>query len=336
MAIPDPFKVWERLPVRYHFATYATVAFMASIAAGALDFRWATPAWVVTGLGGAFLCIYAFPSVWRYLVYIAFIYVAVGFGAIMPLFYLKYAPLFIGASAVAHILGVLVAYNLVKDVNLSRRAYHEAAATEGKWAPYVPMGLWTLSLAAFMVLVDVSMWGFSSWAQYGGSLAPYLACEVLLVLLVMYLLEVPERAFGGKGADFVPRVSLSEVGAETRKVVKKIVTRVPRDATEATRRAVKRARRPAPTPKTLATGTHNCPACGSELKLDVRLCPECYKSNDFAWCPVSEHYIIPCPSCGKPTVYGEDKCRHCGFGLAADYICPSCRKAAPLDRWGRA
>jgi predicted RNA-binding Zn-ribbon protein involved in translation (DUF1610 family) len=65
------------------------------------------------------------------------------------------------------------------------------------------------------------------------------------------------------------------------------------------------------------------------------MCPECYRDNEFAWCPVSEHYIIPCPACGKPTVYGEEGCSHCGKSLTAAYKCPNCLKPTPLQRWER-
>ena len=338
MEEPNPFKVWDRMQPRYRYAVLATLAFLGSVAVGATDFRWATPVWAIAGLGAAFLCIYAFPSVWRYLIHLGLIYVFMAVGTVLPLFYLDLAPLFIGALVLLHILAVLTAFNLIKDVNLSRRAYHVAAAKDGKWAPYVPMGLWLLAVVLWMVLVDLSMWGFSSWAQHGASKAGYLASEVMIVLLIPYILDVPERAFGGKGADFRPRVSLSEVGAETKKVMKKLVTRSPKESSAAAVRRKGLLRRPpaAVAPRTMPEGAKSCPACGSDLRQDVRRCPECYKANDFAWCPVSEHYIIACPACGRPTVYGEDRCRHCGHGLAVEYACPSCGRATPLGRWGRA
>ncbi len=327
------FGRWDALPARYRFMALAALAFLAALAAGATDLRWSTPIWVLAVLGGGFLCIYAFPSVWRYLFYIGLLYVFVATGAIMPLFYLSSAPLFIGWAFVFHVLGILVAYNLVKDVVNHRRAYHMAAIKEGKEAPYVPIGLWLLALLVFILFTDFSMVGFSRWALAEESLALYLGSEVVLVGLVMYLLNVPERAFGGKGADFVPRVSLREVTTETKKVAKKLVKR-PKLGRPAARvaKVAEAARRP----KVLAGGTLECPACGHELAIDVRRCPECYRDNEFAWCPVSEHYIIPCPSCGKPTVYGEENCSHCGIPLTLAYKCPSCFKPTMLKEWERA
>jgi hypothetical protein len=332
----DPFKQWDRLPVRYRYAAGASLAFVASVAAGAADFRWATPVWVIAGLGGAFLCIYAFPSVWRYLVYMLLIYSLLAAGMLMPLFWLRILPLFLGASIVLHIVAIVFAYNFVKDVILTRRAYHEAAARDGKTAPYVSLGTWFLALLAFIVLTDLSMVGFSMWAQGGSPLYLYLGCELAIIPTMMFLLEKPERAFGGKGADFVPRVSLAEMGAETRKVMKRLVPSRPKGEGVAKKAVAKLSRRPPAVPRTLPVDATSCPACGADLKLDVRRCPECYKENNFAWCPASEHYIIACPSCGSPTVYGEPACRVCGKPLNIAYTCPACQKATPLNRWGRA
>jgi len=332
----DPFRHWDRLPVRYRYAVGAALAFVASLVAGAADFRWATPVWVLAGLGGAFLCIYAFPSVWRYMVYLLAIYVCVAGGAIAPLFGARILPLFLGASILLHAIGILFAYNLIKDFNLSRRAYHVAAAREGKEAPYVSMGLWFIGVILFIVLTDASMVGFSMWAQSDRSLLLYVVSELLLIVLVMYLLEVPERAFGGKGRDFVPRVSLADITRDTRKVVRRIVTTRPKGEGVAKKAAARLSRRPPVIPRTLPVDATECPACGAELRLDVRRCPECYKENNFAWCPSSEHYIIACPSCGRPTVYGEPTCRVCGRPVNVEYTCPTCQKATPLNRWGRA
>ncbi len=324
---------WDRLPVRYRYMAGAFLAFLVSIAAGVTAMRWATPAWVIMGLIAVFLCLYAFPSVWRYLLHLGLIYFLTAVGALMPLFYLERAPLWFGWAFVFHVFGLLVAYNLIKDVNLSRRAYHVAALTEEKKAPYVPMGLWFIALILFIVLTDVSMYGFSRWAREDESLALYIVAEVLLVGLLMYLLNVPERAFGGKGMDFVPRISIAEVTTETRKAVKKLVRKPStlRVAKKAAKAAQERFR-----PKVLAGGTLECPVCNSELAIDVRRCPECYRENEFAWCPVSEHYIIPCPACGKPTVYGEESCSHCGQPLTIDYKCPQCLNSTPLNKWERA
>jgi hypothetical protein len=327
------FGRWEALPPRYRFMLYAAMAFFAALAAGASEMRWATPAWVIAALGGLFLCIYAFPSVWRYLFYMGLLYVFISVGALGPLFYMADAPWFVGWGFVLHVVGILVAYNLVKDVVLHRRAYHVAALKDDKEAPYVPIGLWLMAIVAFVVITDISMVGFSRWAQSGDSLALYIGSEIILVGLLMYILNVPETAFGGKGEDFVPRVSLREITIEGKKVAKRIVkrTKLERPA----RRSVKAAEA-GMRPKVLTGGTLECPACGSNLAIDVRTCPECYRPNEFAWCPVSEHYIIPCPSCGKPTVYGEESCSHCGHDLTLEYKCPNCLNATPLQRWERA
>ena len=327
------FGRWDALTVRHKYMVFATVVFIAALAAGASSTRWATAAWVLGTLGGGFLCIYAFPSVWRYLFYMALIYVLVALGALMPLFYLSIAPLFIGWAFILHVLAIGVAFNLVKDVVTQRRAYHLEALSEDKYAPYVPIGLWMLALIGFIVLTDISMVGYTQWALHGGTLTLYVFCELVLIALLMFVLDVPERAFGGKGEDFVPRVSLSEITTETKKVAKRLVKRPAREKpAKRTTRALRATRRP----KVMVDGTLECPACGSDLAIDIRRCPECYRENEFAWCPVSEHYIIPCPRCGKHTVYGEEACSHCGAGSDLDYKCPNCLKGNPLNRWERA
>jgi predicted RNA-binding Zn-ribbon protein involved in translation (DUF1610 family) len=327
------FARWDTLPVRYKYVVFSATAFALAMAAGISDNRWATAGWVLGTLAGAFLCIYAFPSVWRYVFYLGLIYILAAMGTLMPLFYVSAAPFFIGWAIILHVLAILVAYNLVKDVFMQRKAYHIVALTEGKQAPYVPMGRWIIALVAFIFFADLSMVGYTSWALHDGTLALYIFCELVLIALAMYILEIPERAFGGKGVDFVPRVSLSEISSETKKVAKRIVKRPKREPKAArTVAAAKATRRP----RVLVDGTLECPACGHDLAIDVRRCPECYKENEFAWCPASEHYIIPCPACGKPTVYGEGKCSHCDHDLALRYKCPNCLKANPLNRWERA
>ena len=327
------FGRWDMLPARYRYMTLAAMLFVGGLVVGASDGRWATPAWALATLGGAFICIYAFPSVWRYLVYLGLIYLFLALGTVPVVMYVDAAPFFIGWAFVFHVFALLVAFNLVKDVHMHRKAYHIAAIKDGKEAPYIPIGLWLIALAGFMIMIDISMIGFGLWALDEATLMVYTISELILIGLMMYLLEIPERAYGGKGADFVPRVSLAEISSETKKVAKRLVKR-----TKPAKKSTKKAAIAAVSlrPKQLAGGTLECPACGSDLAIDVRRCPDCYRDNEFAWCPVSEHYIIPCPACGKPTVYGEEGCSHCGQTLTVDYKCPNCLKANALQRWERA
>jgi predicted RNA-binding Zn-ribbon protein involved in translation (DUF1610 family) len=326
------FGRWDMLPVRYRYVAFAMMAFLAGLAAGVSGSRWATPAWFMATAGGVFLCFYAYPSVWRYLFFFGLIYLLLAVG-VLPLIVFIDIPVFIGVSLMMHGLAVVVAFFVLKDVVLQRRAYHISALTSAKEAPYVPIGLWTLSLIGFIIIADISMVSLGFWINGSANLTPYIVAEVELIFLLMYLLEVPQKAFGSKGDDFVPRVSLAGITSETKKVAKRIVKR-PKVEVGAKRTAAAAAAKLKP--KVLREGTLECPACGSDLAIDVRRCPECYKDNEFAWCPVSEHYIIPCPACGKPTVYGEESCSHCGQNLSLDYKCPECLKATPMQRWERA
>ena len=326
------FGRWDMLPVRYRYLAFAVLALLAGLAAGASGTRWATPAWFLATAGGVFLCFYAFPSVWRYLFFFGLIYLLLAVG-VLPLIVYIDIPVFIGVSLLMHGLALVVAFFVLKGVVMQRKAYHISALTSGHEAPYVPIGLWTLALGAFIVYVDVSMVSLGYWISERWDLTPYIVAEVILIALLMYLLEMPQRAFGGKGGDFVPRISLAGITSETKKVAKRIVRR-PKVDVVAKRTAAAAAAKVKP--KVLREGTLECPACGSDLAIDVRRCPECYKDNEFAWCPVSEHYIIPCPACGKPTVYGEGACSHCGQDLSLNYKCPNCLKATPLQRWERA
>ena len=325
------FGRWDMLPVRYRYVAFAVLALLAGLVAGVSGTRWATPAWFLATMGGVFLCFYAFPSVWRYLFFFGLIYLLIALG-VLPLIVFIDFPVFIGVAFLGHVMAVVVVFNLLKDVVMQRKAYHISAITTGHEAPYIPIGLWTLALFGFVVLTDVSMVSLGFWINEEWTLTPYILTELVMIGLLMYLLEVPQKAFGGKGDDFVPRVSLAEITSETRKVAKRIVKR-PKVDVGASRTAA--AARRKVRPKVLGEGTLECPACGSDLAIDVRRCPECYKDNEFAWCPVSEHYIIPCPACGKPTVYGEERCSHCGQALHLAYKCPECLKATPLQRWER-
>jgi hypothetical protein len=327
------FGRWDGLPVRYRYMLLAALAFMAALAAGASETRWASPAWFLATMGGVFLCFYAFPSVWRYLFYFGLMYLLLALGVLLVVVYVDVLPLFIGVAVMTHIMAVVVVFNVLKDVVMHRKAYHISALTSGKEAPYVPIGLWSIALVGFVVVADVSMVGLGWWIVGSSDLTLYLVSEVILVLLLMYLLEVPQKAFGGKGEDFVPRVSLADITSETKKVAKRLVKR---PKTDKVAKATVRSAAAAVKPKVLRDGTLECPACGSNLAIDLRRCPECYRENEFAWCPVSEHYIIPCPACGKPTVYGEEACSHCGQNLTRAYKCPNCLKATPLQRWERA
>jgi predicted RNA-binding Zn-ribbon protein involved in translation (DUF1610 family) len=326
------FGRWDMLPVRYRYVAFAVLALLAGLVAGISGTRWATPAWFLATAGGVFLCFYAFPSVWRYLFFFGLVYLLLAVG-VLPLIVYIDTPVFIGVSLLMHGLAVVVAFFVLKDVVMQRRAYHISALTSGNEAPYVPIGLWTLSLGAFIVYADISMVSLGFWITDTWTLTPYIFAELVLIATLMYLMEVPQRAFGGKGDDFVPRVSLAEITSETKKVAKRIVKR-PKVDIGAKRTAA--AAKSKVKPKVLREGTLECPACGSDLAIDVRRCPECYRDNEFAWCPVSEHYIIPCPACGKPTVYGEEACSHCGQNLSLNYKCPECLKATPLQRWERA
>jgi predicted RNA-binding Zn-ribbon protein involved in translation (DUF1610 family) len=326
------FGRWDTLPVRYRYIAFAVLLFLAGLAAGASGSRWATPAWFLATLGGVFLCFYAFPSVWRYLFYFGFIYVLLAVG-ILPLIVFIDIPVFIGVSLLMHGLAFVMAFFVLKDVVLQRKAYHISALTSGHEAPYVPIGLWTIALVAFLVFVDISMVALGFWTSGSWELTPYMVSELVLIAILMYLMEIPQRAFGGKGDDFVPRVSLAGMASETKKVAKRLVRRSKVDA-GAKRTAAAAAAKVRP--KVLRDGILECPACGSDLAIDIRRCPECYRENEFAWCPVSEHYIIPCPACGKPTVYGEEACTHCGKSLTLSYKCPNCLKGTSLQRWERA
>jgi hypothetical protein len=326
------FGRWDMLPVRYRYVAFAALAFIAGLVAGVSGTRWATPAWVLATLGGVFLCFYAFPSVWRYLFFFGGIYLLLAFGVIPLIVWIDF-PVWIGVSLLMHGFALVAAFFVLKDVVMQRRAYHISAITSGHEAPYVPIGLWTIALGAFFVVTDISMVSLGYWIIEEWTLNPYMVCELFLVVFLLYLLEVPQKAFGGKGDDFVPRVSLADITSETKKVAKRIVKRPKIDASAKRTAAAAKA---TVKPKVLREGTLECPACGSDLAIDVRRCPECYKENEFAWCPVSEHYIIPCPACGKPTVYGEQACSHCDQGLSVSYKCPDCLKSTPLQRWERA
>lgn len=80
------------------------------------------------------------------------------------------------------------------------------------------------------------------------------------------------------------------------------------------------------------SGEH-CPACGAEMEVEIRLCPECGSPSDFLWCPDSEEYVSKCPKCGELLTLGTGKCKSCGTALHKKVVCKRCKKRNAISDW---
>jgi len=77
----------------------------------------------------------------------------------------------------------------------------------------------------------------------------------------------------------------------------------------------------------------SCPACGSDLDVELRICPECGEAQSARWCPVSEEFVVRCPHCKELTTYGREACPLCGKGLLPAFKCKKCKKSSDLREW---
>jgi len=163
----------------------------------------------------------------------------------------------------------------------------------GGKSQYTPLGLWSVALLAFFILSNFSVLAWASWAEGRIHVAAYLVFESLMVLSLFFVLYVPENM------------------EEKRSAITETVAKGGRK-----RRAKEK-----------------CPACGSSMDLEVRLCPECGTPKEFMWCPDSEEYIDRCPKCGELITLGSKRCSKCGTALHKGVTCDRCKMHAAISDW---
>ncbi len=296
-------------------------ALAGTLVAGLLPYGAATGLFII----GAALSFYfvrrAFPAMWLYSVWLAAVYALSFLGALVfaltasvdsPL--VGPVPLFGAAVVLLELMAVYVGLALFAEIKSIRDFRTRLSIVAGESpTEYARIGLWTLSLIAFFVVSNLSALLFVAWARGAPTLPVHAALEALLIALAMYVLYVPEAAFGK-----VPREQKEAVRGPEREG---LLARV----------AAARAR--AEAPPDAARATDRCPVCSGALEFVERRCPSCAVPTRVGWCPKSEVHVIDCEHCSHAVVYGKPVCPHCRGELREAVTCPSCRTHAPLRDW---
>jgi hypothetical protein len=284
----------------------AALALTATLIVGLLPDRVAAAFFLVGVIASAFLLRRAFPSMWLYSLWLLALYVLAFIAATLFTFSasvtgpkLGPVPVLLAGFVVFESLSAYVGLSLFAEVKSIRDFRTRLSIARGdRPLEYRRIGLWTLALLAFFAGANLSAVVFVGWVRGNGVLLPFHAAfEALLIGLGIYLLMVPESAFGRVPPEF-------------------------RDAQPAGAAfAAPRERRPA------------CPACGGPLTWETRACPNCARTREVGWCPTSEAHVVECPHCGRPVLYGKAVCPHCRSELPESLQCAHCAAHAPLRDW---
>lgn len=231
---------------------------------------------------------FGFPHVWRYSFWLAVIYASAFFGVV--------AFLLLGKNNILYKLaGIsLELFSLYTLIVLYQRT--KSVRDEVMDIKYAPLGLWSVALYTFFLLSNASGYSWMLWGTERAGITRYGIFEILLVLLLIYILWVPERR--------IPWGAQKSIEEKYRKP-----------------------------PEYVALSDERCPACGSELEIHLRACPTCGREQAFKWCPVSEVYTVRCLKCRRPTTYGKEVCEWCGAKLPKPVRCRHCGKDADIPVW---
>lgn len=228
-----------------------------------------------------------FPHVWMYSFWFAGMYALCIFGGIM-IFALGRENTLILIGGIAVEIG---AYYVMYVIWWKTIKLRDSSADEY----YTPLGLWSIALMSFFLISNLSVLTWSQWAIESRTIMRYVFSEGVLILLLGYLLWVPET-FSWEPL-IVPMIQGEE----------KIMTAVPVEDI--------------------------CSVCGTEFKMERGFCPSCGSPRVFRWCPVCEQYSFRCENCKEFNLVGEKKCRSCKTALPEGVHCRSCGEITHLDKW---
>jgi hypothetical protein len=305
-----------------HTRVYAAVGALSfTLIAGLLPYAPAIPLFVV-GLGLSFFTVHrAFPAMWLYGVWLASLYALAFLGATVfaltasvhsPL--VGPVPLYAAAAIVPELMALYIALALFAEIKSIRDFRTRLSIARGDGEPeYARIGLWTLALIAFFVLANLSALFFVAWAHGAPTIAVHAALEAMLIGLGVFLLYVPEIAFGKMPKEYKEAVKEPEREGLLTRLVQ------PRARTE--------------TAASAARASDRCPVCAGALDFEERHCPSCAAATRVGWCPKSEVHVVDCEHCGRPVVYGKPVCPHCRGELKEAVLCKSCKVHAPLRDW---
>jgi hypothetical protein len=276
--------------------------------------------WLVVGAFTLYFIRLTFPDVWNYVFWLMGIFF-LNFLAVLCLLQTKFTshPLFfaIGIFLELVTLGIFILLILhfkairddisgVTDRPEGLELQHEAA--------YVPLGLWSLSVFLFWFVSNLSILYWYDWSVGGSGPEAYLASEIVLLIILVFILWHPQMNFdwGLEPALLQPKATTTGAGILERGSgflprFKKIV------------------RATSGLPK-------KCPICGSKIVTEHRECKSCGQKRVFAWCKISEGYIVTCPHCRTQTSYGKIGCINCGKPINRTVRC-TCGSEHEIRDW---
>jgi hypothetical protein len=291
----------------------------ATLVVGLLPFNAATGLFIIMAGVSFFLVRRAFPAMWLHGVWLAAIYALAFLGA--TLFALTAAvrsplagpvPIFGLAVVILEGLALYAGLALFAEIKSIRDFRTRLSIARGDEDPeYTRIGLWTLALIAFFLFSNLSALLFVAWARGAPVLPAHAAVEALLIGLAVFVLYLPESAFGVMPKDYKDAARAPEREG--------LLTRLLAD-------------RPKPAAGAVKEGDR-CPVCAGALEFSERKCPSCAAATRVGWCPKSEVHVVDCEHCGKPVVYGKPVCEHCKRELREAVYCRACKTHAPLRDW---
>lgn len=282
--------------------------------------------WVVFGVLGLVAIWWSFPNTYLYGTWLLFVYIFTNVGMVVLRSDLLSLPQAIGIFILFEGLAVYVMYNFILQVRTIRDLYRTPER-------HTPLGLWAVGVMGFFVLSNISAYSWVTWAFVGGSLDAYFVAEIVMVALIILIFWHPEKNIM---EDVARTKAISKRRGPLARDVKGDVRTARADKATG---SVKRAK-DGTANEEVATGASagagdKCPVCGGKMVTEHRACPteKCLYEAPVGWCVTGEHYIVSCPECNKPHVYGEGTCPHCDVALVSGLACPSCSKMNPISDW---
>lgn len=293
-----------------------------TMVAGLLPYGSATGLFVLGSAASLLLIKWAFPAMWLYALWLAAIYVLsfIG-GTVFALTASVRSPLVGPVPVFAALVGLLefaslyIGLSLFAEVKSVRDFRTRLSITRGDDPPeYARIGLWTLSLISFFLLANLSALFFVAWVRDAPVLWAHAAVEGLMLGVAIYLIYMPEVAFG-------------ELPREYRRAVKGQGPAFPMVG-------VMVAGSIAPMGAGAQAGAQGrCPVCAGPLEFEERRCPACAVESKVGWCAKSEVHVVACEHCARPVVYGKVVCPHCRGETREALLCHSCKVHSPLGDW---
>lgn len=277
--------------------------------------------WIVVGGFTLYFIHLTFPDVWNYTFWLMGIFF-INFLAVLCLLQTKFTshPLFFAMGVILELVTLGIDILLILHIKAirddisgvtERPVGHELEHE----AMYVPLGLWALSVFLFWFISNLSVLYWYNWSVGGSGPEAYLASEILLLLILVYILWHPQMNFDWG----VEPVLLPSKGSSTTKSggILQAVGVLPK--------LKKRVRAKSGISK-------KCPICGAKTVTEHRVCNNCGQKRIFTYCKISEGYIVTCPHCRTQTSYGKERCIKCGKPINK-YVKCTCGTKHEISDW---